>query len=330
MEQKEHLKTEGQRRQLANQNQEGIDKEPIGPTDYILNFRTACLNRSVDIRNFADGRDSFAINNDEREHLKGLTEMLTEQTEFLEDAWETMIRYARKYKIDLDRDDAYQALVLARDHALRVAEQAFSISDRFLYPQLAIISHEADKRHGQSKLHKLRGTTAKNSENAEQPRRIDENEASTAAEHKQAVYATIEAIIAKTEDVSGPLVERERKEEEESEHEDPEEIIVLDKLITALKKGRKFDGRQDIREKAHLKQRSKHDTEMETEGAGRKATEMTDHDIIYDAQVEKTEIKNVCQHEVQKAPGKIDGPATKSRTEIQNGAQKEVTGQHRK
>jgi len=161
MEQKEHLKTEGQRRQLANQNQEGIDKQPIGPTDYILNFRTACLNRSVDIRNFADGRDSFAINNDEREHLKGLTEMLTEQTEFLKDAWETLMKYARKYKIDLDRDDAYQALVLARDHALRVAEQAFSISDQFLYPQLAIISHEADRRQGQ-KLHKLRGTTAEN------------------------------------------------------------------------------------------------------------------------------------------------------------------------
>ena len=302
MEQKEHLKTEGQRRQLANQNQEGIDKQPIGPTDYILNFRTACLNRSVDIRNFADGRDSFAINNDEREHLKELTEMLTEQTEFLEDAWETLMRYARKYKIDLDRDDAYQALVLARDHALRVAEQAFSISDQFLYPQLAIISHEADKRHGQ-KLHKLRGTTAKNSENAEQPRRIDENEASTAAENKQAVYATIEAIIAKTEDVNNPLVEQEGEERhsetgEESEHEDPEEIIILDKLITALKKkGRKFDRRQnDLREREHLRERSKeheseHETEraprnegptteIETEGARKRAVEMMDHDLM--------------------------------------------------
>jgi len=324
MEQKEHLKMEGQRRQLADQNQEGIDKQPIGPTDYILNFRTACLNRSVDIRNFADGRDSFAINNDEREHLKELTEMLTEQTEFLEDAWETLMRYARRCKIDLDRDDAYQALVLARDHALRVAEQAFSISDQFLYPQLAIISHEADKRHGQ-KLHKLRGTTAKNSENAEQPRRIDENEASTTAEYKQAVYATIEAIIAKTEDVNNPLVEQERKErhnetrsetEEESEHEDPEEIIILDKLITALKKGRKLDGRHDIREKAHLRQRSEHDTEIETEGAGERATEMMDHDLVKKAQVKQMGIKSICQHEVQKAPGKIDGPATKSRTEI--------------
>ena len=184
MEQEKHFKAEGQRRQLAEQDEEGIVEEPVGLTDYILGFRIACLNRSVDIRNFAYGRDSFAINHDEREHLRGLTEMLTEQTELLEDAWETMIKYAGKYKINLDKDDDYQALVLARNHALRVAEQAFSISDQFLYPQLTTTVQEAGGRNGQNKLHNLPGTTAKRSGNAEQPQKADESKISTAAKGK--------------------------------------------------------------------------------------------------------------------------------------------------
>ena len=56
----------------------------MGLTDYILNFRAACLNRAVDIRNFADGRDSFVIDKNERTRLRRLTEMLTEQIEFLQ------------------------------------------------------------------------------------------------------------------------------------------------------------------------------------------------------------------------------------------------------
>ena len=32
--------------------------------------------------------------------------MLTEQLGFLQDAWDTMMRYAEKFKIDLDNDDA--------------------------------------------------------------------------------------------------------------------------------------------------------------------------------------------------------------------------------
>ncbi|MCP3869948.1 MAG: hypothetical protein GY703_18015, partial [Gammaproteobacteria bacterium] len=251
----DHSEAGWQRRQQAEQIRRGIIEEPVRLTDYILNFRTACLNRSVDIRNFAEGRDSFAIDNDERKHLRELTEMLTEQTEFLEDAWETMIRYARKYKINLDRDDAFKALVLARNHALRVAEQAFSISDQFLYPQLVMTHHEAGGRNGKSELHKLHGTTAKRSEDTGHPQGNDESKMSTAAECKQAVYATIEAIIGKTEDVDNPLIEQKRdmKREkiqseagEESEYEDPEEVIILDKLITALKrKGRKFDRRKN-------------------------------------------------------------------------------------
>ena len=59
----------------------------------------------MDIRNFAEGRDSFVIDFNERTHLRELTDMLTEQIKFLQDAWDTMIRCAKEYDIDLDRDD---------------------------------------------------------------------------------------------------------------------------------------------------------------------------------------------------------------------------------
>ena len=339
MEQEKHSKAERQRRQLAEQDEEGIVEEPVGLTDYILGFRIACLNRSVDIRNFAYGRDSFAINHDERGHLRELTEMLTEQTELLEDAWETMIKYAGKYKINLDKDDDYQALVLARNHALRVAEQAFSISDQFLYPQLMTTVHEAGGRNGQNKLHNLPGTTTKRSENVVQPQKADESKISTAAKCKQAVYATIEAIIAKTEDVNNPIVERERGEThneiqsktgEESEHEDPEEIIILDEFITALKKkGRRFDRRQNaIRERANLREKSReHESgkntkrapenkgptnEIATKDARERVAEMGDHELMKKAKLEHMREINMGRREMKEVPGKITGPDSKT------------------
>ena len=138
--------TNWQRRQQAQQTREKTTENPIRLTDYILNFRAACLNRSVDIRNFAEGRDSFVINSDERKCLRESTEMLTEQIEFLQDAWNTMLRCAKEYDIDLDRNNAFRALELTRNHALRVAEQAFSIWDQFLFPQTVGNHYDADRQ----------------------------------------------------------------------------------------------------------------------------------------------------------------------------------------
>ena len=88
---------------------------------------------------------------------------------------------------------------------------------------------------------------------------------SNAMDCKRAVYAIIEAIVGETEDVDTLLLEerdRNRKHKqgesetgEESKYEDPEEVIILDNLITALrKKGRKFDKRyRDLQQKAHTK-----------------------------------------------------------------------------
>ena len=128
--------TRNQRRQQrSEQTGEKGTEESVNLTDLIDNFRAACLNRSKDIRNFADGRDSIIIDEDEQQQLKGLTNMLTEQLGFLEDGWDTMMRYAEKYQIDLDYDDAYKAMKLSKAHALRVAGVAFQISDQFLSAQ---------------------------------------------------------------------------------------------------------------------------------------------------------------------------------------------------
>ena len=108
---------------------ENDNDNPVGLTDIILDFRTACLNNAVDIRNFADGRTSFVLDEYEQAQLEELTEMLVEQLEFLQDAWDTMLRCADQYDIDLDRDDAFKTLELSRAHALKVAERAFYISD---------------------------------------------------------------------------------------------------------------------------------------------------------------------------------------------------------
>ena len=69
----------------VTRNQRRHAEKSINITDYISGFRTACLNRAKDIRNFADGCDSIVLTKDEWEQLKELTDMLTEQLEFLQD-----------------------------------------------------------------------------------------------------------------------------------------------------------------------------------------------------------------------------------------------------
>ena len=83
-------------------------------TDINDNFRAAILNRVRDVRNFANGRDSFVIDESEQQQLRELTDMLTEQLGFLQDAWDTMMQYAEKYNIDLNKDDAYKVMELTR------------------------------------------------------------------------------------------------------------------------------------------------------------------------------------------------------------------------
>ena len=225
---------------------------PVGLTDYILGFRAACLNRAVDIRNFADGRDSFVIDTNERTRLVRLTEMLTEQLEFLQDAWETMLRYADEYDIDLDTDDAFKALEFAREHALKVTEQAYYISDGFLFPQndgghSVDTCNGANKTGEEEKTTQAQSTTAGEGRNVGYPRGTKTKAMSNAINCNQAVYASIETITTITENEATFLPEKqstntldqERGEEnirEESKYEDPGEITVLDDLMITLEK----------------------------------------------------------------------------------------------
>ena len=147
-----------------------------------------------------------------------------------------------------------------------------------LFPQLVTTDYDTEEREGKSKPHRTHSTAAKKSENTGHLQEENKRAMSNAVECKQAVYAIIEAIIEETEDVDNPLLEKQDRDQkreqeqseagEESKYEDPEEIIILDKLITALKKkGRKFDKRyQDLQKKAHTR------TELR---AGRKKGEVT-------------------------------------------------------
>ena len=125
-------------------NQKRHAKKSINITDYIDGFRTACLNRAKDIRNFANECDSVVLDEDEWKHLKELTHMLTEQLEFLQDAWNTMIRLIKEHKIDIGKDEAYKSIELSRAHALRVATMAFQIADKFQ------LSHERHQNKGEN------------------------------------------------------------------------------------------------------------------------------------------------------------------------------------
>lgn len=247
MKHKDRSETNRQGQQQAQQTQEEINKDdPMKLTDYILNFRAACLNRSVDIRNFAEGRNSFVLDINERKRLRVLTDMLTEQIEFLQDAWDTMIRCATEYDIDLDRDDAYKALEVTRDHALKVAEQAFDISDQFLFPQAVEFHDEVDEQEDDEEPNQAHSTTAEGGMNIGYPRGTKMKTISNAHDCKQAVYATIEAIATETEDVATLLLEgrtrtpkqrdRQSGTGEESNYEDPEDVINLDNMMTALEK----------------------------------------------------------------------------------------------
>ena len=116
-------------------NQRRHAEKSVNITDFINDFRTACLNRARDVRNFADSRDSIVLNEAEWKQLRELTDMLTEQLGFLQDAWDKMMRLVEKHKIDLENDEAYKTTELARAHTLRVATVAFQIADRFLLSQ---------------------------------------------------------------------------------------------------------------------------------------------------------------------------------------------------
>ena len=169
--------------------------------------------------------------------------MLTEHIEFLQDAWDTMLRCPKEYDIDLDRDDAFRALELTRNHALRVAEQAFSISDQFLFPQTVGNHYDADGQKRERRPKQAHSKTAEEGKNIGNSLETKGKAISNAIDCKQNVYAIIEAIIRETEDVDTLLLEKRDKHEqresetgEESKYEDPEEIIVLDNLIAALGK----------------------------------------------------------------------------------------------
>ena len=93
-----HVTRNQRRQQRANHGDEDNAEKSVNITDIIGNFRAACLNRARDVRNFADSRDSFVIDEDEQKQLRELTDMLTEQLEFLQDAWDTMMRLVEKYR----------------------------------------------------------------------------------------------------------------------------------------------------------------------------------------------------------------------------------------
>ena len=61
--------------------------------------------------------------------------MLTEQLEFLQDAWNTMMRLVKEHEIDIKTDDAYKAIEYSRAHALKVATMALQIADKFVLSQ---------------------------------------------------------------------------------------------------------------------------------------------------------------------------------------------------
>ena len=161
-----------------------------------------------------------------------------------------MIRCAEEYDIDLDRDDAFKALEFTRAHTLKVAEQAFYISDQFLFPQKdehhVVESRDSINGTGEEKRTKrAQSTTAEEGKNIGYPQGTKTKAISNALDCKQAVYASIETITTKTEDVATLLLKGQNIETldqkhsknstgEESKYKDPEEILILDDLMIAL------------------------------------------------------------------------------------------------
>ena len=94
------------KRKHVTRNQRRHAEKSVNITDFINDFRTACLNRARDVRNFADSRNSIVLNEAEWKQLRELTDMLTEQLGFLQDAWDKMMRLVEKHKIDLKNDEA--------------------------------------------------------------------------------------------------------------------------------------------------------------------------------------------------------------------------------
>ncbi len=235
---KQKRTTRNQRRQQrSEQNGEKGTEESVNLTDLIDNFRAACLNRSKDIRNFADGRDSIIIDEDEQQQLKGLTNMLTEQLGFLEDGWDTMMRYAEKYQIDLAHDEAYKAMKLSKAHALRVAGVAFQISDRFLSAQAYGQRDGEPGNDDRSATEDIEATTSAEgttTANNEAKLNVTEYDETTQMARETGAAATErEASLQEGQEKTQGLTPTEREKatrEESNNNEDPKITIVLDDL----------------------------------------------------------------------------------------------------
>ena len=100
----------------VTRNQRRRAENSIDMTDFINDFRIACLNRAKDIRNFADKRNSVILSRTKWDQLKELTDVLTEQLGLLQDAWDTMMRLVKEHKIDIGKDEAYKAIESSRTH----------------------------------------------------------------------------------------------------------------------------------------------------------------------------------------------------------------------
>jgi len=150
----------------VTRNQRRHAEKSFNITDYIDGFRTACLNRAKDIRNFANGCDSVVLNGDEWKHLKELTHMLTEQLEFLQDAWNTMIRLVKEHKIDIGKDKAYKTIESSRAHALRVATM-FQLSHERHQNKGENAVAEKEVRHNEQAARNIGGASEKTETNIE-------------------------------------------------------------------------------------------------------------------------------------------------------------------
>ena len=217
-----HTTRKQRRRQRAEQGDDEDAERTVNITDIIDKIRAACLDRAGHVRSFAESRDSFIITNDDQRTLKTLTDGLTEQLECLQRAWNTMLQYARKYRIDLDKDDAYKEMELSGAYTLKVAEEAFQISDKYY------TSHGSE-RHSESP----------------EDGNANEQEGSHVANCRKAVSVTTKAAKQKKE-AGAPTRIREKEAnnpqrmnrekatgEESTESEDPRETTVLNDLTVA-------------------------------------------------------------------------------------------------
>ena len=99
-------------------------------TDVFRNFRASCINSAKDIRDFTAGRNNFDLGEDDLKQLDQMTERLNEQFESLNYAWRALLKYGHKFPIEVDRDETFEDIHYAKEHATRMVEMAFCISDQ--------------------------------------------------------------------------------------------------------------------------------------------------------------------------------------------------------